>query len=96
MLKKINKKSIFYFIIFVLILYVLFLDNSSIMQRIKYELKIKQLQSEIDNLQSENNQLEKENIALEKDPVILEEKARELGMQKENEEVFIFKEDDTK
>jgi len=95
MFKKLNKKSIFYFIVLALIIYILFMDNSSLLQRIKYKLKISKLESELRNLQSENDQLEKENEALKSDPQVLEEKARELGMQKENEEVFIFREDDS-
>jgi cell division protein FtsB len=95
MLKKINKRSIFYFILAALIIYILFLDNSSFLQRLKYHLRVKKIERDMENLRTENEQLTKENAALKNDPDVIEEKARELGMQKENEEVFIFKEEDS-
>jgi cell division protein FtsB len=93
--KKFNKKSLFYFVLAILLLYILLFDNSSFLQRFRLSLKVNKLRSEINNLISENEQLEKENSALESDPQILEEKARELGMQKENEEVYIFKKEES-
>ena len=95
MFKKFNKRSIFYIILAVLIIYILFLDNSSFLQRFKYHLRVRKLEKDMENLQTENEQLTEENEALKNDPDVIEEKARELGMQKENEEVFIFKEEDS-
>lgn len=95
MFKKFNKRSIFYFLLAALIIYILFLDNSSFLQRLRYNLKVKKVEKDIENLRSENEQLTEENEALKNDPDTIEEKARELGMQKENEEVFIFKEEDS-
>ena len=95
MFKKLNKRSIFYIILILLLIYILFLDNSSFLQKFKQRLRLKKLEKEIEILQAENKQLEEENEALKDDPDVIEEKARELGMQKENEEVFIFKEDDS-
>jgi cell division protein FtsB len=95
MLKKLNKRSIFYFILAALIIYILFLDNSSFLAKVKHSLRVKKLEGEIENLSQENEHLKSENEALKNDKDVIEEKARELGMQKENEEVFIFKEDDS-
>ncbi len=50
------------------------------------------LQQDIEKLKIENEQLKLENEKLESDKSILEEKARELGMQNEGEEIFLFKE----
>ena len=90
-----NKRSIFYVLLAVLVIYILFLGNFSFLQKLRSGLKVKKVETEIDNLSTENEQLESENEALKNDPDVVEEKARELGMQKENEEVFIFKEEDS-
>ena len=85
---------IFYIIIFLLIAYILFIDDSSFFQRFKYRMDLKRLQSEIENLEKDNARLEKENEDLKKNPKTWEKHARDMGMQKDNEETFIFKEED--
>ena len=56
--------------------------------------KISRRSQEIENLEADNNKIAEENEDLKSNPETWEKKARELGMQKEGEEVFIFKETD--
>ena len=63
MFKKFNKRSIFYIILAVLIIYILFLDNSSFLQRFKYHLRVRKLEKDMENLQTENEQLTEENLS---------------------------------
>ncbi len=89
---KFSKKSIVYFIIVLLILYILFFDSASFYKTLIIKNKLTTLQYDIEELEKENEHLKLENKKLENDKNILEKKARELGMQKEGEEIFIFKE----
>jgi len=89
---KFSKKSIVYIIIVLLILYILFFDSASFYKTLIIKNKLTTLQHNIEELEKENGQLKLENKKLENDKNILEKKARELGMQKEGEEIFIFKE----
>lgn len=89
---KFSKKSFVYIIIALLILYILFFDSASFYKTIVIKNKLTNLQNDIEELKKENEQLKLENKKLENDKNILEKKARELGMQKEGEEIFIFKE----
>lgn len=91
---KLLKKSIVYIIIFMLVLYILFFDTASFYKTYKVKHNLITLQKDIDNLKKENEELKLENIKLENDKDIWEKKAREIGMQKEGEEIFIFKESD--
>jgi cell division protein FtsB len=89
---KYSKKSFVYIIIVLLILYILVFDSASFYKTDKIKHKLKTLQHDIEDLEKENEQLKLENIKLENDKSILEDKARGLGMQKEGEEIFLFKE----
>ena len=89
---KFSKKSVVYIIIVLLILYILFFDSASFYRTYKIKHKLKTLQHDIEDLKKENEQLKLENMKLMDDTNIWEKKARELGMQKVGEEIFIFKE----
>jgi len=89
---KFSKKSIVYIIIIMLILYIFFIDSASFYKTFMIKHKLITLQQDIEELKTENEQLKAENEKLENDKSIWEKKARELGMQKEGEEIFIFKE----
>ena len=89
---KFSKKSIVYIIIILLIIYILFIDSASFYKTFIMKHKLETLQQDIEELKKENEQLKVENGKLENDRSTWEKKARELGMQKEGEEIFIFKE----
>ena len=89
---KYSKKSIVYIVMALLILYILFFDSASFYNTYRVKDKMLTLNQDIQNLKIENEQLKLENEKLESDKSILEEKARGLGMQKEGEEIFLFKE----
>ncbi|MCF7858771.1 MAG: septum formation initiator family protein [Candidatus Cloacimonetes bacterium] len=91
---KFSKKSFVYVIILILVLYILFFDSASFYQTYKIKHKLASLQKDIDTLLQENERLKVENQKLEKDKATWEKKAREIGMKKEGEEIFIFKESD--
>ncbi|MDP8267377.1 MAG: septum formation initiator family protein [Candidatus Tenebribacter davisii] len=95
-MNKINfsKKSIVYILILFLILYILFFDSASFYNTYRLKHNMTTLEQNISELQKENEQLKIENEKLETDKDIWEKKARELGMQKEGEEIFRFKESD--
>ena len=89
---KFTKKSLVYIIIAFLVIYILLIDSASFYKTSRIKNKLTLLQKDIDNLKEENEKLKQENIKLENDKDIWEKKAREIGMQKEGEEIFIFKE----
>lgn len=89
---KFPKKSFVYIIIILLIFYILFFDSASFYKTYSVKKKLTTLQIDIENLEKENEQLKFENKKLEDDKNIWEMKARELGMQKEGEDIYIFKE----
>lgn len=99
MRNKIKKKSdkrkmkfwIYGILLFLFVIYVFFLDSSGFLQRWKMAKINKQLKEDIINWEKENKRLAEENQALKEDEKKLEEKAREFGLQKKGEEVFIFK-----
>ena len=95
-MRKINfsKKSFAYIVILILILYILFFDSASFYKTYKIKYKLKTLQQDIEILTKENERLTLENEKLESDKGMLEEKARDIGMQKDGEEIFRFKESD--
>ena len=74
----------------------LFIDSSSFLQRFKMKLKNKNMQADVEAISKENERLRKESEDLKTNPKVWEKKARELGMQKEDEEIYIFKEKDKK
>lgn len=89
---KITKKSIVYLIILFLILYILFFDSASFYKTYKIKSKLETLEKDIEDIKLENEKLKLENEKLENDKEVWEKKAREIGMQKEGEEIFLFKE----
>jgi len=89
---KFSKKSIVYLIILFLILYILFFDSASFYKTYTIKRKLETLEKDIKDIKVENEKLKQENEKLENDKEIWEKKARELGMQKEGEEIFLFKE----
>ncbi len=89
-----RKGYLFYLIVFFLIIYILFLDEASFIQKLKYKFKLKRLQSDIETMEKDNERLSGENKDLKENPKTWEKHARDMGMQKEDEETFIFKEDE--
>ena len=75
-----------------LILYIIFFDSASFYKTYRIKHQLVSLQHDIEELKKDNEQLKLENDKLENDKNIWEEKARELGMQKKDEEIYIFKE----
>ena len=94
MKKNKNKKYVFIAIIFLLIVYILFFDSASFYKKHEFKKQLQAVKADIEALEGENQRLREENEKLAKDMKTWEKKARELGMQKENEEIFLFKEDD--
>jgi len=91
---KFSKKSFAYIFILILVLYILFFDSASFYKTYRIKHKLKTLQQDIEILTKENERLKLENEKLENDKGTLEEKARDIGMQKDGEEIFRFKESD--
>jgi cell division protein FtsB len=88
-----KKKSIYYIIILILLVYILFFNNSSFYRKFLIKKQLAELNTNIDLLEQENLRLKEENDKLLNDAKTWERKARELGMQKEGEEIFLFKSD---
>ena len=86
-----RKRLVFYIFIIFIFLYIFFVDSSNFIRKIKIKNKLKKLQADIEFLECENERIKKENENLENNPKTWESKARELGMQKEGEKIFIFK-----
>ena len=89
-----KKKSIYYIIIIILIIYIIFFDNSSFYRKFLIKNQLTELKANINLLEQENLRLKKENDKLLNNAKTWEKKARELGMQKEGEEIFLFKSDE--
>ncbi len=89
-----KKKSIYYIIIIILLFYIFFFDNSSFYRKFLIKKQLAELKADINLLEQENLRLNKENNKLLNDAKTWEKKARELGMQKEGEEIFLFKSDE--
>ncbi|MDO9577985.1 MAG: septum formation initiator family protein [Candidatus Cloacimonadales bacterium] len=91
---KLKKKDIiFYSIIFLLIIYIAFIDSASYYRRYRTKQKLEIVKADLETMIQENQRLQEENKKLEHDRSIWEKKARELGMQKNGDEVFMFKEE---
>ena len=88
-----KKKSIYYIIILILLIYIFFFDNSSFYRKFLIKKQLTELKANINILEQENLRLKEENDKLHNDAKTWEKKARELGMQKEGEEIFLFKND---
>lgn len=89
-----KKKSIYYIIILILLIYIFFFDNSSFYRKFLIKKQLTELKADINLLEQENLRLKEENDKLLNDAKTWEKKARELGMQKEGEEIFLFKSDE--
>jgi len=85
------KKAIYYIIVLVMIIYIVFLDKSSLFQKYKMKQRVEKMCSENMRLQAENERLQAENESLQNDNKVLEAKAREFGMQKKGDNVIQFK-----
>jgi cell division protein FtsB len=79
-----------------IIVYILFLGPFSFYQKYQVKQRYERLQENYSELEEENERLKKENEALKNDEKVIEKKAREFGMQKAGEEIFIFQEEDGK
>ena len=92
---KLKKRDlVFYSIIILLVLYIVFIDSASYYRRYRTKMKLESVKAELNALLQENQRLMEENEKLENDMNIWEKKARELGMQKKGDEIFIFKKDE--
>jgi len=85
---------IFYLIVVAIIVYILFLGPFSFYKRHQVKRRYERLQDNYSELKQENKRLKKENEALKNDNKVIEKKAREFGMQKQDEEIFIFQEEE--
>jgi len=71
--------------------YILLLSDKNIFHYMQKVIEKKELQAEISKLKKENEKLKNNITYLKKDPFFIEKKAREdLGLKKENEEIFII------
>lgn len=93
-----NRKKIFnlvfYLLVVAIIVYILFLGPFSFYKRYQIKQRYQRLQENYSELKQENERLKKENEALKSDNKVIEKKAREFGMQKQDEEIFIFQEEE--
>ena len=87
-----KKDVVFGSIIILLLIYIVFLDSASYFQRYRIKQKLENVRADLQALIKENQRLQEENRKLELDMNVWEKKARELGMQKKGDEIFIFKE----
>jgi len=88
-----NKKIFFFIIIFAILIYILFFSSSSFYKKYVAKRKYLALKSKIEKIDEINKNLQIENEELENNPEVWEKKARAFGMQKESEEIYLFKED---
>ena len=88
-----KKPYIFYAIILFFVAYILFFDSASFLRRFLIKKEYNKLVEQISEMEKVNQRLLKENEELESNLKQIEKKARELGMQKEGEEIFHFKEE---
>ena len=91
--KKSIAKLFFIFVVIFLIIYVLFLDSASLYKRFQIKRKLAKKEAEMEFFEKENERLAKENNDLETNTRSWESKARDLGMQKEAEEIYRFKQE---
>ena len=92
---KIKKKHILlYVFVFSFLIYILFIDSSSFFKKYGVRKENAELKKNIIALEKENDRLTKENKELQLNDKIIEKKARDFGMQKNGEEIFIFKSKD--
>lgn len=91
-----KKKLVYYIIILALVIYIVFWDSASFLRRHKTHNKLNGVIADVKLLEKENERLRQENEKLENSKKIWEEKARELGMQKKGDEIFIFKDEENK
>ncbi len=73
------------------LVYIFFLDGSSVYRLIRTRMEVNKVRSQIEQYRTERDSLETLNQELENDPKAIEKIAREkLGMQKKGEEVYRF------
>jgi cell division protein FtsL len=93
MIREKKKKPIISIIIILLILvWIGFFSEYSWFRRYRLQNKLEDVQKQIAELEQQNANLQRENELLRNDPATWEREARNLGMQKEGENVFIFQE----
>lgn len=96
MSKKTLRNLIFLILILGIAIYFVFIDSAGFYQKYKVEKELKKKQAEMEYLQKENERLSNENKDLETNIRSWESKARDLGMQKEGEEIYKFKSNNDK
>lgn len=95
MSKRAFRKLIYLLVVTLLISYIVFLDEASLYKRYQIKKKLKKKKAEMEFFQKENERLAKENNDLETNVRSWESKARDLGMQKDAEEIFRFKQENS-
>ena len=94
MLKIKKKHIVLYVFVLAFLIYILFFDSSSFFNKYGVRKENTKLKENIIALEKENERLTKENKELQLNDKIIEKKARDFGMQKKGEEIFIFKSKD--
>ncbi len=91
MVKKKKGGLILRIVILAGLVYIFFLDGSSVYRMIRSRMEVRKVRKQIEQYRAERDSLELLNQELENDPKAIEKIAREkLGMQKEGEEVYRF------
>lgn len=88
-------ESVFYGIVFLLILYIFVIDSSSFRTVLIQKNKNNELRERIEDKTIENQRLAVENDNLKKNRETWEEEARKLGMQKKGEDIYRFTREDS-
>jgi len=91
-----KKSYLFYILIAVFLIYIIFFDGYSFLKLSLLRKNYQKLNMEMLHQKKENERLKKENDELRHNNKLLEQEARKLGMQKEGEEIFLFKEEQDK
>ncbi len=86
-------RILFFFVLAFILLYLLFIDDYSFLNKYRAKKKIEIIDKKIKIMKNENKRLEKLNYKLQNDPETWEAKARELKMKRKNEKIYEFKND---
>ena len=80
------------FVLGVFLVFIVFFDENSVVQRLQYEAQISELESEIQKYQAEYDKATRYLNELESDSGVIERIAREKYlMKKPNEDIYVFK-----
>ncbi|MCK4956024.1 MAG: septum formation initiator family protein [Candidatus Cloacimonetes bacterium] len=82
--------------IILILVWVVFFSEFSFVRKAKMAKKVRDYEKRIALAEQDNIRLQEENELLKNDPQTWEEEARKIGMQKDGEKIFIFREEDKK